>query len=160
MLSQEVELILSPLCTFLARGELAFREYSDPGTQVRSPFSPLCLSKASLLRRALATELLGQGPTCMHLQAGGGNVSQLSVHWSYKKRAGLLKVLTRANRLTGGTSSSQRQLEHLRPEIIRWQKVNIRILPTETKTTWHHQNPVLSPQPVLDTPTHQNKIRI
>ena len=33
ILSQEVELILSPLCTFPDRGELAYRECSDPGTQ-------------------------------------------------------------------------------------------------------------------------------
>jgi hypothetical protein len=39
ILSQEAELILSPLCTFPARGELASRECSDPGMQVRSPFS-------------------------------------------------------------------------------------------------------------------------
>ena len=106
MLSQEVELILSPLCTFLARGELAFREYSDPGTQVRSPFSPLCLSKASLLRRALATELLGQGPTGLHLHPGGWAVPQPSVNWSCFERAGLPGVLTQAYRLTGGTSFS------------------------------------------------------
>ena len=33
-------------------------------------------------------------------------------------------------------------------------KANIRILLTETKTTHHHQNPALQPQPVLGTPTH------
>jgi hypothetical protein len=57
----------------------------------------------------------------------------------------------------GGTSSSQRQQEHLTPEITRWQKANTRILPTETKTTWHHQNPVLPPQQVLDFPTKWKK---
>jgi hypothetical protein len=36
ILSQEVELILRPLCTFPARGKLAYRECSYPGTQVRS----------------------------------------------------------------------------------------------------------------------------
>jgi hypothetical protein len=30
-------------------------------------------------------------------------------------------------------------------------------LPTETKATWHHQNPVLPPQQVLDTPTCQKQ---
>jgi hypothetical protein len=40
------------------------------------------------------------------------------------------------------------------PEITRRQKANIRILLTETKTTHHHQDPALPPQPVLDTPTH------
>jgi uncharacterized protein YlxW (UPF0749 family) len=40
------------------------------------------------------------------------------------------------------------------PEITRWQKANIRIILTETKTTQHHQKLALLPQPVLDTPTH------
>jgi hypothetical protein len=60
---QEEELILSPLCTFPARGEGSSRECSDPGTQRRPPFSLHCISKARLLRRAQATELLGQDPT-------------------------------------------------------------------------------------------------
>jgi hypothetical protein len=70
-------------------------------------------------------------------------------------------VLTEDNRITGGTSSGQRQLEHLTPEITRWQKANIRILLTkkkillkETKNTQHHHNPVLLPQCVLDTQSH------
>ena len=102
-LSQEVGLILSPLCTFPDIGELACRECSDPGTQ---------------------------------------------------DRACLPGVLTEANRHTEGTSSNQRQLEHLTPEITRWQKANVRILLTETKTTHHHQNAALPPHPVLGTPTH------
>ena len=61
-------------------------------------------------------------------------------------RVGLPGVLTEANRITGGTSSSQRQLEHLKPEVTNWQKANVRILLTETKTSWHHLNPVLPPQ--------------
>jgi hypothetical protein len=28
---------------------------------------------------------------------------------------------------------------------------------TETKVTWHHQNPILPPKQVLDTPTHWKK---
>jgi hypothetical protein len=64
-------------------------------------------------------------------------------------------VLTQAYRLKGGTRSSQRQQEHLTPEISRWGKENTRILPRKNKTTWHYQNPVLLPQQVLDTPTHQ-----
>jgi hypothetical protein len=36
--SQEVGLILSPLCTFPARGELASRKSLIPGTEIRSPF--------------------------------------------------------------------------------------------------------------------------
>jgi hypothetical protein len=49
-------------------------------------------------------------------------------------------VLTETNRLTEGTCSSQRYLEHIRPQITRWRKANIRILITETKTAQHHQN--------------------
>jgi hypothetical protein len=41
---------------------------------------------------------------------------------------GLPGLLTEANRITGGTSSNQRQIEHLTPEITRWQKENLRIL--------------------------------
>jgi hypothetical protein len=52
-----------------------------------------------------------------------------------QERVGLRRVLTEANRITGGTSYSQRQLEHLTPEITRWKKENLRILLTETKTT-------------------------
>jgi hypothetical protein len=36
------------------------------------------------------------------------------------RRAGLLGVLKLVYRLIGGTSSSQRQQEHVTPEIIRW----------------------------------------
>jgi hypothetical protein len=60
-----------------------------------------------------------------------------------QERVGLPGMLIEANRITWGTSSSQRQLEHLTQEITRWQKSNIRILITENKTTQHHQNPVL-----------------
>ena len=77
-----------------------------------------------------------------------------------QERVGLLGVQTESNRITGGTSSTQRHLKHLTPEITRWQKANIRILLTETKTTQHHQNPVIPLQRVLDTPTHaKTKIR-
>jgi hypothetical protein len=67
ILSQEVKLILGPLCTFPARGEFASRECSDPGTQVRSQFSLWCLSEVGPLRRAKISELLGQGPRGIHL---------------------------------------------------------------------------------------------
>jgi hypothetical protein len=73
----------------------------------------------------------------------------------YEERAGLPGVLTQAYRPTGGTSYSQTQQDHLTPEITRWQKENARTLPTETKATWRHQNPVLPTQQVLDTPTHK-----
>jgi hypothetical protein len=63
-----------------------------------------------------------------------------------QERAGLPAVLTEINKHTGGTSSSQIQLEHLTPEITRWQKANIRILLKETINIWHLQNTVLPPQ--------------
>jgi hypothetical protein len=69
-----------------------------------------------------------------------------------QERVGLPGVLTEANKITGETSSSQRQLEHLTPKITRWLKANIRILQTETKTTRHHQNPLFPPHQVLDIP--------
>ena len=139
------------------------QEVSAPGTQVRSPFL-FCDSKAVSLRSVQAaegTEQLGQGDMGLHLQSGCGAVLQPSVHWYCHERAGLLRVLKQTYRFRGRTSSSQRQQEHLTPEITRCQKTNARILPTETKTTWHHQNPVLPPQQVLDTPTHlKSKIQI
>jgi uncharacterized lipoprotein YddW (UPF0748 family) len=58
-----------------------------------------------------------------------------------QERVRLPGVLTEAKRIRGGISSSQRQLEHLTPEITRWRKARITILLTETKTTWHHQKP-------------------
>jgi hypothetical protein len=48
-----------------------------------------------------------------------------------QERVGIPGVLTEANSITGGTSSSQRQLEHLTSEITRWRKANVRNLPTE-----------------------------
>jgi hypothetical protein len=71
--------------------------------------------------------------------------------------AGLPGLLTQVYRIIGGTSSSQRQLENLTSEINRWWKVNVRIVLTETKTTWHHQKPVLPPQWVLDNPTPEKQ---
>jgi hypothetical protein len=59
--------------------------------------------------------------------------------------------LTEANILTGETSSSQRQLEHLTPKITRWQKANVRILLTEIKTIRHHQNRGLPPRTPSET---------
>ena len=81
--SQEVEVILSPLCTFPVRGELASRECSDRGTQVISTFYLQCLSKVGPCRRAWATkatELLGHIPMGLHLQPGGGTILQPYVH--------------------------------------------------------------------------------
>jgi hypothetical protein len=42
-----------------------------------------------------------------------------------QERVGLPGVLLKANRITGETSSRKRHLEHLTPEITRWQKANI-----------------------------------
>jgi hypothetical protein len=72
-------------------------------------------------------------------------------------KAGFPEVLTQAYRLIGGTGYRQKQQEHLTPEMTRRRKANAKILPTETKTTWHRQNPVLLPQQVLDTLTHGEK---
>jgi hypothetical protein len=71
-----------------------------------------------------------------------------------QERVGLPRMLTEANRITGGTSSSQRQLEHLTREITRWRKAKVRILLIETKTTRYHQNPILPKEQVLDTATN------
>jgi hypothetical protein len=84
-------------------------------------------------------------------------VPQAYVHWYYQERTGLPEIQTQAYRCTGETSSSLRWQEHLIPEITRWQKANVRILPTKTKTTWQCQNAVLSPQQVLDTPNTLKK---
>jgi hypothetical protein len=64
------------------------------------------------LRRAQAAEAaeqLGQGPVGLQLHPGGGALMQPSVHWSCQERDGLPGLLTQAYRLTGETSSSQRQ---------------------------------------------------
>ena len=45
-----------------------------------------------------------------------------------QERVRLPGVLTKANRITGGTNSNQRQLEHLTTDITRWQKENKTIL--------------------------------
>jgi hypothetical protein len=46
-------------------------------------------------------------------------------------------VLTEANRITGGTSSSKRQLEHLKPKITRWRKTN----ETRNQDQWASSEP-------------------
>ena len=85
----------------------------------------------------------GQGPSGLHLYPGAGAVLQPSVYWSCRWRVGLPAVLTQAYGTTGGTSSSQRQQDQLTPEITRRWKARAKTLPTETKATWHHQNPDL-----------------
>ena len=47
------------------------------------------------------------------------------------------------------------------PERTRWQKANLGMLLTEIQATWHHLNPILPQQQVLDSPTYQkSKISI
>jgi hypothetical protein len=74
-------------------------------------------------------------------------VPQLSILKILLERTGLPGVLE--HRLAGGTSHNQRQQDQLTPEITRWQEARAKTLPTETKATWHHQNPVLPPQQAL-----------
>jgi hypothetical protein len=64
-------------------------------------------------------------------------------------------VLTQAYRPTGGTSTSQRQKDQLTIEITTWYKASTSTLPIEANAAWHHQNPVLPQQQVLDNPTLQ-----
>jgi hypothetical protein len=75
-----------PLGEFLSRGELAYREGSDPRTQEVDQSSRLldnCPERGEL---ALTTKT--------------------------QVRVGLPGVLTEAKRITGGSSSNQRQLKH------------------------------------------------
>jgi hypothetical protein len=58
---------------------------------------------------------------------------------------------------TGGTDSSQRKQDQLTPEITRCQEASTRTLPTKTKSTWYHQNPLLAPQQVQDSPNTPEK---
>ena len=115
------------------------------------------------------TELLGQGPigpsTSARRQIWARDLcapslqeeslpAESALTTGTQERIGLQGVLTEANIITGGTIPSQRQLEHLTPEITGSWKANVIILLTKIKTTGHHQNPILPPQRVLDTPTH------
>jgi hypothetical protein len=82
--SQEVQLILSPLCTFPARGELAPRE--TQGLRWDLHF----LSSVSL-RRVHSGEhrqqsFLYRVPSCLHLHSGGGADPQSCVHWSCQEK--------------------------------------------------------------------------
>jgi hypothetical protein len=146
----------------------------------RAILYPRSLKDQFAQERALGPQkqqsFLDRVPSCLHLQSRGGSELQNSVHLPRKRRdclqrvllttrthetVGFPGVLTEANRITGGTSSSQRQLEHLTPEIIRCKKENLRILLRETKNIGHHQNPRCPPQWVLDNPTSlKSKIRI
>ena len=139
---------LQPSVHLPCQGRAYLKEVSDHKTQVRPPFSLWWLSKAGPLRStqaAEAEEQLEERPTCFPLHPGGGTFSQPSLNWTCQERPGLSVVLTEAYRLTGRTNSRERQQEHLTTEIIRWWKANTRTLPTQTKTTWHHQNLVPPP---------------
>ena len=115
-------------------------------------------SKQEITRVTEATELIGQGRSLRAFSQEAELIlrplctfptEESLLTPGTQERAGLPGVLREANRLTWGTSYTQRQLEHLTPEIARWRKANIRILLTGgTNTTWHHQNPVLPPQQV------------
>jgi hypothetical protein len=164
IISQEAELRTRSLATFPARGKTASREGFDPRTQVRAP-SCIRVSQRPIhtgeltghrsnrtswtgtlqtfifsLERELQSRSLCTFPT------RGDLAAESALPTGTQERVGLSGVLREANIITGGTSSSQRQLEHLTPEITRWQKANIRILLTEVKTTQHHQYPVLPTQ--------------
>jgi hypothetical protein len=121
---QETALRPRPLGTFPARRVPASREGSDPRTQ-----------EVDLSSRIL----------CTFPARGELACRECSDHWdsgeSWSPRSA-----DRSQRITGGTSSIQSQLDHLTPEITKWQKANKIILLTETKNTWHHQNQALPPQ--------------
>jgi hypothetical protein len=119
----------------------------------------LCRSCNFFLKNKLqgtaTVQQLGKDPFGCHLHLGAEAVPQTYVHRLHWERDGLPGVLTQAYRPTGRTSSSQRQQDHLTPEVTRWQKASARTLPTEIKGTWHHKNPVLPSHQVLHTSTHQ-----
>ena len=55
---------------------------------------------------------------------------------------------------TGESSHSQKQQDKLTSEINWWWEVSTGRQTTETKTTWHHQSPVLPSKEILDIQTH------
>jgi hypothetical protein len=116
--SQEVELILSPLSPSLPEESL------PPGSALTLGLrgDHHLLTDVSLrwsLRRVQATELLGESPTDLHLQPGGGAVLQPPVHWSCQERSDLRSADTglqthRKNKLRPKTARTTT------PEITRW----------------------------------------
>jgi hypothetical protein len=123
-----------------------------------------------------ATKLLGQGPfrpststrryswmpdLCAPPLQEESLPAESALTTETQQRVWLPGLPTEANRIIGGTSSSQTQLEQPKTKIMRWWKSKWRFLLTENKTTRHHQNPVLPPERVLYTPTHlKSKIQI
>jgi hypothetical protein len=107
------------------------RECSDPWTQVRLPFSIRGLSETGPYKRALRSQkqqsFLDRVPSAFifsqevwlmlsHLgtfPARGEFASRECSDPRTQERADVPEVLKEANRLTGGTSSIQRQLEYL-----------------------------------------------
>ena len=79
--------------------------------------------------------------------------AMLSIPKFCLERAGLSGVLK--HRLTGETSLHQRQQARLTSDKTRWGDTSTRRWVTETKATWHYQNPLLPPLQALDTPTHE-----
>jgi hypothetical protein len=101
-----------------------YRSYRDSGTGISNT--------ASGTGRSYTAS--GTGPVSgLHFQPGGRSERQIFVHLPCKslpaestlttetqERARLPGLLTEANRIKGGTSSNQRQLEQLTLEITRW----------------------------------------
>jgi hypothetical protein len=135
--TQEAELRPRTLGTFPTKRETASRKYSDPETQVTMLSCIQGLSETSPCRRRQGRQkqqsLLVRVPSGLYLQQRGGSELQTSVHLPCKRRACLQRVLWplglrrelesqecwQANRITGRTSSSQRWLKHLKPDINR-----------------------------------------
>jgi hypothetical protein len=126
-----LELRPRPLHSFPARGEVASKESCVRGTR----YEPSCIpgpkeisphriapKNSSLHRRAHRWQkrhsFWDRVPIGLHLQPEDRAELQNSAHLPAKstlttetqERVGLPGVLTEANRITGGTSSSQRQL--------------------------------------------------
>ena len=130
ILSQEPDLRPRHLGTFPTRGESTSRVGSDSGTQVSVPSCIPGLSETSPLRRALGPEkqqsFLDRVPSdLIFSQEVNLSVRPLFLPAGNTLSTGTQQgveipgVLTEANRITGRRSSSQRQLEHITPEITR-----------------------------------------
>ena len=118
-------------------------------TEANSFWDRSCLGPSSSARRQVCT------PDICALSLKEESLpAESALTTETQERASLPGLLIKANRIMRGTSSKQRQLKQLTPEIARCHKANVRILLTEVKTTHHHQNPALPPQPVLGTATH------
>jgi hypothetical protein len=96
--SQEAKLKPRNLGTFPSRGESASREGSEPWTQ-----------EVDLSSRLLCT-----------FPAEESIPAESFLTTETQRRVGLSGVLTEAKRITGETCHSQRQIEHLTPEISKW----------------------------------------